>query len=212
MATVEVDIGSIPDSGTTVDDLLADGFTPYAKKNPTVTATLYYYYTTSINFGESTDSVFIGLAGPEKCLKQILGAMQRSPGVRARYSEYISPYSAAPMIHIEAGKVFRAEDPLNWYTVDGESDATDSSVQDTDTGFQVNTEHDPGAEGGGRDNSRGPVPSEYRSARADASVGSIRKTMEEIFGLPDGSVALCGPDGKPLRATAKIATLRKRWE
>jgi hypothetical protein len=51
-----------------------------------------------------------------------------------------------------------------------------------------------------------------RAARADAHVGSIRRRIERVFGLPEGSVALCGPDGKVLRADAKIATLRRRWE
>ncbi|MDO8268116.1 MAG: hypothetical protein Q7T32_09845 [Moraxellaceae bacterium] len=51
----------------------------------------------------------------------------------------------------------------------------------------------------------------FRRARSDASVGRIRETIEKMFGLPEGSVQLCGPDKSPLRADARIRTLRRRW-
>ncbi|CAB3690756.1 hypothetical protein [Paraburkholderia rhynchosiae] len=59
---------------------------------------------------------------------------------------------------------------------------------------------------------RAQVPGRFRAARADARVGSIKRRIERVFGLPEGSVALCGPDGKALRTDARIATLRRRWE
>lgn len=51
----------------------------------------------------------------------------------------------------------------------------------------------------------------FRSARSDATIGSIRSTIEKLFGLPEGSVQLCGPDKVPLRSDARIKTLRRRW-
>ena len=55
------------------------------------------------------------------------------------------------------------------------------------------------------------IPTRFRVVRADASVGSICKKIEEVFGVPEGAVKLCDPDGRPLRKDAKIATLRRRW-
>ena len=52
----------------------------------------------------------------------------------------------------------------------------------------------------------------YRSARKDATVGSIKRQIESAFGLPEDSVALLKPDGSKLKANAKIGTLRKRWD
>jgi len=49
-------------------------------------------------------------------------------------------------------------------------------------------------------------------ARADAKVSTIRREIEKVFGLPEGSVALCGPDKKRLKGNARIKTLRRRWE
>jgi DnaJ-class molecular chaperone len=48
-------------------------------------------------------------------------------------------------------------------------------------------------------------------ANDDDTVGSIRKTIESMFGLPEDSVALCDRTGRGLRADAKIKTLRSRW-
>ena len=49
-------------------------------------------------------------------------------------------------------------------------------------------------------------------ARADAKVSTIRLKIEKVFGLPNGSVALCGPSKIPLKSNALIKTLRLRWE
>ena len=55
-------------------------------------------------------------------------------------------------------------------------------------------------------------PFRYRSARKDATVGSIKRQIESVFGLPEGSVALLSPDDSKLKANAKIGTLRQRWD
>ena len=49
-------------------------------------------------------------------------------------------------------------------------------------------------------------------ARNDASVGTIKCKIEEIFGLPEGSVVICTPEQKAFRADALISTVRRRWE
>jgi len=51
-----------------------------------------------------------------------------------------------------------------------------------------------------------------RAARRDARVDTITRTIEQDFGLPEGSVKLCRPNGSPIRADALIRTLRKYWE
>ncbi len=115
-------------------------------------------------------------------------------------------------LHIQDGHVWRPIDALTWYAeiadpLQGEVPKTISESQDAS------------GEGNGNDieihpavMSRSLNPTRFRAARADAEVGTIKRTIEEIFGLPEGSVALCDRQGNPLRADAKIATLRKRWE
>lgn len=61
-------------------------------------------------------------------------------------------------------------------------------------------------------NTREQYPARFRAARSDASVRAICSQIELVFGLPQGCVLLCKPDGKPIREIATIATLRQRWE
>ena len=49
-------------------------------------------------------------------------------------------------------------------------------------------------------------------ARKDARVGAITRTIEEVFDLPEGSVAICTPEQKAFRTDALISTVRKRWK
>jgi hypothetical protein len=118
LPSVEVDMGSIPESEFSFDDILAEKLPSFAAKSKAVTATLYYYYSVSMSFGagQPTDSAFIGVAGPEKCLAAILRALKNIPGVRTRFGDHISPSSATPMIHIENGILFRPEDSFSWYS------------------------------------------------------------------------------------------------
>lgn len=83
-------------------------------------------------------------------------------------------------------------------------------ILDADSTTDVSDEHfssdEPEQEGHRTSHAR-----RFRSARSDATIGSIRSTIEKLFGLPEGSVQLCGPDKAPLRSDARIRTLRRRW-
>ena len=48
-------------------------------------------------------------------------------------------------------------------------------------------------------------------ARNDASVGTIKRKIEEAFGLPEGSVVIYTPEQRTFRAYALISTVRRRW-
>nr|WP_280177504.1 ankyrin repeat domain-containing protein [Microvirga pakistanensis] len=58
---------------------------------------------------------------------------------------------------------------------------------------------------------RQEMPTRYRKARADATLGGLQATVETTFGLPSGSVRLINPDGRKLRSDATVGTLRKAW-
>lgn len=56
-------------------------------------------------------------------------------------------------------------------------------------------------------------PSRVRSARSDASLLRMQATIENTFGLPEGSVKLVGPRrGAKLGDEATIGDLRVAWE
>lgn len=52
----------------------------------------------------------------------------------------------------------------------------------------------------------------FRRANGRASLASIQSTIESMMGLPAGSLIFIKPDGRKIRADAKVATLRKIWE
>lgn len=55
------------------------------------------------------------------------------------------------------------------------------------------------------------TPKRFLRARNDACVGTIKSRIEEVFGLPEGSVAIRTPELKPFRSDALISTVRERW-
>lgn len=59
---------------------------------------------------------------------------------------------------------------------------------------------------------RAELPARFRAARSDSSVGSNSRSFEAVYFLPEGFVALRGPDKKILRSNLAIHTLRKRWD
>ncbi len=55
-------------------------------------------------------------------------------------------------------------------------------------------------------------PIRYRQARADGSVKTLKKTIEEKFGLPKGSVQIVKRGGKKIRGDATVESLIESWE
>ena len=211
--TVEVDIDSIP-SSEYFDDLLFVALKQYAASNPKTTATLYVYESQSTNFHEPTYSAFVGIAGTDKLLPVALNAFRKIEGVRARYSDYIGISQGQPKFQIQEGDVWQPSDALTWY-----SGASNNTGDDPEESWGDSVEERTSVldgEGAPEQDSVVVTKQEqglrFRQARSDASVGSIRSTIEQVFGLPEGSVQLVGPLGKVLRADAKISTLRKRWQ
>ncbi len=47
--------------------------------------------------------------------------------------------------------------------------------------------------------------------RSDCSVGTGVQTILGVFGLPEGSVRLLLPNGKPARSDKKVSALLKDW-
>jgi len=202
LPTVEIDIDSIPESLHGYSDLVTRALSSVAEKSIKLRATIYVYQGMSVNFHQQTWSAFFGVAGDKKLLDALLNTFQSAKVANVRLSDYINPSTATRDFHVQDGHVWRPLEADTWYT---ESQGEEDSVSETD-------DSELGAEVINGEGYRISNPTRFRIARADASVGVIRKKIEEVFGLPEGAVALCSPDGKALRGDAKIATLRRRWE
>lgn len=213
LPTVEVDVNDIPDKLHGYTDLVANSIKIFAAENPDKRATFYVYQGNSVNFHQHTWSAFIGVAGDEDLLDLMLDDFKAAGITNARFSDYIDLSTASREFHIQDGNVWRPLENGIWYSDDQEEENLIEEEeylldeQEDDDGVLAPESNETDGK-----NSRISTPIRYRAARADAKIGSIRRTIEKKFGLPEGSVALCGPNKKALRADATIATLRKRWE
>ena len=54
-------------------------------------------------------------------------------------------------------------------------------------------------------------PSRYRRVKADCSIPTLQQTIENTFGLPQGSVRIIYPSQRKAPSNADVGLLRKRW-
>ncbi|MCO8166742.1 hypothetical protein NJC40_02985 [Pseudomonas sp. 21LCFQ02] len=227
LPTVEVDSQSIEDAGFSIYSTVMQVLTQLAEQEASLRATLYIYGTVSVNFREPCWSEFLLVAGPEKVLRALGAGFERLPAVKSRFSDYVSSSEALRTFHVQDGLVWEQEDSSTWYShaqtladLTAEADEAEEADDDgelieedaeeiwdaEDREASDDQEEDSTIVVGNRKAAR------YRAARSDAKVSTIRARIEDVFGLPEGSVALCGPDGRALRGNALIRTLRRRWD
>ena len=115
LATVEVDLDSIPEERCGYGDIVADGLTSWAANNSDETATIYVYESPSVNFREPTNSAFFGVVGKKAVLDGVMTALKRVPKVRVRPSDSILARSASATFHIEGGAVWQVDDEITWF-------------------------------------------------------------------------------------------------
>ena len=224
LPTVEVDSQSIENAGFSIYRTVMQVLTRLAEQDASLRATLYMYGSVSVNFHEPCWSEFLLVAGPKKVLLALGAGFEQLSTVKSRFSDYISSSTALRTFHVEDGLVWEQEDACTWYshgqrladlTAETEESSDDAEPIEEDEEDEVwdGEELDASDE---QDEDLAVVTASrkaarYRAARSDAKVSSIRAAIEEVFGLPEGSVALCGPDRRALRGDARIRTLRKRW-
>lgn len=206
LRTIEIDIDSIPEEYHDYDDIIISALSEVARNDNELLATVYTLNTMSSNFYERTWSAFIGIASGKQLLDCLLSAFKSAKVGRVRYSDSIDPGAAYMAYHVQDGLVWLPSEAGYWRAFEGAEETPESSSSDSviesDAGDDLSNTNV---------SSRTSYATRYRTARADAKVGTIIRKIEEVFGIPEGAVKLCGPDGRPLRADARIATLRKRW-
>ena len=213
LPSVEINMDSIPHGFCGIGNFVVHALLPMVTESPAMVASLYVFREESCNFGRPGVSVFIGVGRNRAILNTLLEAFRSIEGIDAGLGEYINPSRAECAFHIQEGYVWRPLDAETWYFEMPESlqnivppmtADTNESDERKDPVEEIRT-HPPAF-------SRSPHPVYVQAARWNARVGSMRQTIEKMFGLPQGSVALLGPDGNPLQESTKMETLRKQWE
>lgn len=205
LSTVEVDIGSIPEEFFGYRDLLTQAIQRFATRFPAIKVTIYVYHGESVNFHEPSFSAFFGVAGKKKkeLLELILNTFRKISGVKVKNSDHIDASMGRSEFHIENGIVWCSSDAITWYSETPQYNDEEKNEAGNNANYQENMNLDK--------QKIISYPARIRKARSDTTVGVIREKIEELFGLPEGSVALCDPKAKPMRSDTRIETLRKRW-
>ncbi len=210
--TIEIQADSLDRQGLYLGQIVSRALADHASKHVDSIATVHALGGMSVTFHVHAWSEFLIVAGDAKVLQAISAALARHPGVDYRHGEDMLPREGRPTYHVEHGRLWEVEDALTWYSadsLDGEGDDEGNDAEDEDIGEDEDSDDNSLADVG----TTGPVRRAGRmnAARADARVSTIRRQIEKVFGLPEGSVALCGPDKKPMKGSALIKTLRSRW-
>lgn len=219
MPTVEIHADSLEAQGQYLDQIVSKALTSFAEKNPRSVATVFLFGAMSVNFHEQSWSEFLIVAGDEKVLKVLGTAFSGIPKVKSRYSDFIVPSGGRMAFHVQHGRLWEPEDAITWYStetetesgniqglgetvvLDGEiKDDEELSIEEIERSLAGHSESPEGGEEPAQATSQVPKRTgRLNAARSDARIATIRQKIEAIFGLPEGSVALCGPDGRALR-------------
>jgi len=113
--TVEVDTEGRIDPLPLIAASLRRPIAIFSRSKPKVVATVYAYFTPSINFGRDTVSAFLAVAGPLPLLHRIHSALAGE--FRVRYSDYLSCREGTPLFHIEAGAACEAAQSGRWTAI-----------------------------------------------------------------------------------------------
>jgi hypothetical protein len=181
-----------------------------AQKNPEMRVTFYQRIAKS--------STYLGVAGPISILEEMQEELKRLLGIQSHICDFPAgdlAESSCPVTmeyHIEHGKLWMSEDRKIWSVFEPESTTLE---QDDDLEYvdldEESDDEDEESETLLTLFDQDPVTMEAPLVQNDDRIGSIRRKIESVFNLPEGSVLLCRPDGNALHPNEKIATLRRRW-
>lgn len=114
MATVEIDLDTLPPGSHGYTALVRDALAPLAGDDDALCATVYVYQSNSHNFVEETRSAFFGVAGDRRALAALYASFRRAPGLRVRHSDYIVESQASRQYHLEDGALWRPHEGHVW--------------------------------------------------------------------------------------------------
>lgn len=210
MPTVEINFDKLEKAGSSLDELVGPTLSTLACRAPEQSCTIYQYQTQSINFMHHCWSVFLIVDGSEKYLTGLaegIGSRQES---ESRISDFIPPLAGTPLYHIQDGELWTYASG-EWERMSTYDDDEEGLVEEELDEEDEEEDEDENEKENGEILTRAKRKGRQRAARNDARVGNIKAKIETLFGLPEGSIVIQGPDGRPLRADAFIRTLRDRW-
>lgn len=184
----------------------------------------------SVDFGHAGFSVWISCTGSPPLVKECGDLIDEVfPKEFIRRERTAASQSWSERIRIADGKVWMPMDAATWFevgagveTVDdsNDSDDFDESIEslvewvgDDETCDHDDSEADDGELESIREVRKvRPKKTRINAARGDVVSGYYQRRIENMFGLPEGSVKFVNPDGTISKSNQLIRNLRARWE
>lgn len=223
VSTFEIDEHEMTAAACGYEELMESVLVPLAAANLGLRASVYGHCGAGVNFRRADCANFFSVAGDRRVFDALFALFRGIEGLSVLSCNHVHPMPGSPQYHLEDGMYWRQEDAGVWYAVEHGSKGSGERL--AGEGQETLPRNEPGREDDSPDGRVGPganttaanssyteEPLRFQAARSDASIGSIARSIEAVFGLPDGSVALRGPDRKVLRPDATIRTLRRRWK
>lgn len=124
MATVEIDVDSIPSHCLGYDHLVEQAMAELGRRSPALRATVYVYEGPSTNFGVNSHSAFFGVAGDKRVLERLHAVFSVIRGVKLRYSDSIQASEAICSYHLEDARLWRPLEEGVWFAGKEEENAS----------------------------------------------------------------------------------------
>jgi len=141
MATVEIDVESIPSDHFGYGDPVEQALGDVAERWPTLRASVYVYEGPSTNFGDYSHSAFFGVAGDKRILAALHAVFSDVRGIKVRYSDAILASQAICRYHLEDERVWRPLEEGTWYAgAEDEEDEEGDEPAASDPGAQASPE------------------------------------------------------------------------
>jgi len=134
MATVEIDVHSIPLDHFGYGQFVEQALAGVAERLPLLRATVSVYEGSSINFGEVSHSAFFGVAGDKRILAALYAVFSSVRGLKTRYSDSILASESIRQYHLEDERVWRPLEEGTWYAGEGDDEDGQQAVDDRPAG------------------------------------------------------------------------------
>jgi hypothetical protein len=176
----------------------------------------------SVDFHEQGYATWIAFSGSKALRDQADQVLEKIiPRHLIRRDSIDRSLSWRPRFVVSDGQVFTfvdsmmleriSESPSDIHQSELDAWVSDPDVHDTHWTPEANSDLDATEVQQGSEEKRPKVAKRHRAARSDSTVGSVQRTIETLFKLPEGSVRLVNPDKTFLKSNQLIGSLRKRW-
>lgn len=181
----------------------------------------------SFDFGHPGFSVWVAFSGSPPMVKAARDILVEMIESRYRRSDAVNPHAFwQPRIRVADGHVWVPEDAANWVALETEglAEGEASSPAEIEAEAEAEADRNVGAESDSilddfedpPEDSKSPKKARRAGLRQsfqyNVRLSYYQRKIEQLGGMPEGSVRFVTPDGELANPNMHVGTLRRRWE